>query len=278
MHKLTLGFSPCPNDTFIFDAMVHQKIDTEGLEFEVVLEDVEELNDKAFKQQLDITKLSYHAMAFCLADYQLLHSGSALGSGVGPLLIARGDLSTEQINEGKIAIPGKYTTANFLLSMAYPKAKNKQEVLFSEIEKMVLNGTVDAGLIIHENRFTYAEKGLKKLKDLGDFWEKESGGLIPLGGIVIRRSFDTELQQKLNRVLRRSIEFAAENPSSSSEYVKQHAQEMDEGVTRQHINLYVNEYSIDLGEKGRAAVENLFSVAIEKGIIKEITQPIFVEK
>lgn len=278
MQKLTLGFSPCPNDTFIFDAMVHQKIDTEGLEFEVVLGDVEELNDKAFKQKLDITKLSYHAMAFCLDHYQLLHSGSALGSGVGPLLIAREDLNAEQINTGKIAIPGKYTTANFLLSMAYPNAKNKQEVLFSEIEKMVLNSTVDAGLIIHENRFTYAEKGLKKIIDLGDFWEKESGGLIPLGGIVIRRSFDTELQQKVNRVLRRSIEFAAENPNASLGYVRQHAQEMDEGVTQQHINLYVNDYSVDLGEKGRAAVENLFSVAIEKNVIKEITQPIFVEK
>ena len=278
MKKLTLGFSPCPNDTFIFDAMVHQKIDTEGLDFEVVLGDVEELNDKAFKQQLDITKLSYHAMAFCLNDYQLLHSGSALGSGVGPLLIAKEQLSAEQINAGKIAIPGKYTTANFLLSMAYPKAKNKHEVLFSEIEKMVLDGTVDAGLIIHENRFTYAERGLKKIIDLGYFWEKESGGLIPLGGIVLRRSFDKDLQQKVNRVLRRSIEFAAKNPSSSKEYVRQHAQEMDEGITQKHINLYVNDYSLDLGEKGRSAVEKLFSVAIEKGIIKEIRQPIFVEK
>ena len=278
MSKLTLGFSPCPNDTFIFDAMVQQKIDTEGLGFEVVLGDVEELNDKAFKQQLDITKLSYHAMAFCLNDYQLLHSGSALGSGVGPLLIAREKLSSEQINAGKIAIPGKYTTANFLLSMAYPKAKNKQEVLFSEIEKMVLDGKVDAGLIIHENRFTYAEKGLEKIIDLGDFWEKESGGLIPLGGIVLRRSFDKELQQKVNRVLRRSIEFATKNPSASREYVRQHAQEMDEGVTQKHINLYVNDYSLDLGEKGRSAVENLFSVAIEKNLIKEVTQPIFVEK
>ena len=278
MNKLTLGFSPCPNDTFIFDAMVHQKIDTEGLGFEVVLGDVEKLNDKAFKQQLDITKLSYHAMAFCLNDYQLLHSGSALGSGVGPLLIAREKLSTDQVNAGKIAIPGKYTTANFLLSMAYPQAKNKQEVLFSEIEKMVLDGTVDAGLIIHENRFTYAERGLKKIVDLGDFWEKESGGLIPLGGIVIRRSFDKELQQKVNRVLRRSIEFAATNPSASREYVRQHAQEMDEGVTQKHINLYVNDYSLDLGEKGRSAVENLFSVAIEKNLIKKITHPIFVEK
>ena len=276
MKKLTLGFSPCPNDTFIFDAMVHQKIDTEGLEFEVTLADVEELNDKAFKKELDITKLSYHAMAFCLNNYQLLHSGSALGSGVGPLLIARNEMNIEQVNSARIAIPGIFTTANFLLSIAYPEAKNKEEVLFSEIEKMVLDGRADAGLIIHENRFTYAEKGLKKIIDLGDFWEKESGGLIPLGGIVIRRNFDKDLQQKVNRVLRRSIEFAAANPSASKDYVNQHAQEMNEGVTQKHIDLYVNEFSIDLGEQGRDAVENLLSVAIEKDIIKEITKPIFV--
>ncbi len=276
MQTLSLGFSPCPNDTFIFDAMVHQKIDTEGLNFEITLGDVEELNDKAFNQELDITKLSYHAMAFCLDNYQLLHSGSALGSGVGPLLISREQLSIEQVNAAKIAIPGKYTTANFLLSMAYPNAQSKEEVLFSEIEKMVLDGRADAGLIIHENRFTYAEKGLNKIIDLGDFWEKESGGLIPLGGIVIRRNFDKELQQKVDRVLRRSIEFAKADPSASKEYVKQHAQEMSDGVTQQHIDLYVNEFSIDLGEQGRKAVENLFSVAIEKDIIKEITKPIFV--
>ena len=276
MQKLTLGFSPCPNDTFIFDAMVHYKIDTEGLEFDAVLGDVEALNDKAFKQELDITKLSYHAMAFCLNHYQLLHSGSALGSGVGPLLIAKRQLTSEEVKQAKIVIPGKYTTANFLLSLAYPDAQNKEEVLFSEIEKMVLDGSADAGLIIHENRFTYAQKGLKKIIDLGDFWEKESGGLIPLGGIVTRRSFDKELQQKVDRVLRRSIEFAATNPSESKEYVKQHAQEMDEGVTKQHINLYVNKYSIDLGLEGRKAVETLFSKAVEKEIVSKIEHPIFI--
>lgn len=278
MQKLTLGFSPCPNDTFIFDAMVHGKVETEGLEFEVVLGDVEELNDRALKQELDITKLSYHAMAFCLDDYQLLNAGSALGSGVGPLLIAKKELTLTEVNQAKIAIPGKYTTANFLLLLAYPEAQNKAEVLFSEVERMVLSGEVDAGLIIHENRFTYAQKGLKKIIDLGDFWEKHSGSLIPLGGIVTRRKFDAELQQKIDRVLKRSIQYAAAHPSSSKEYVRMHAQEMDEGVTQQHIELYVNEYSVDLGEKGRAAVETLFAKAIEKKIIEKITQPIFVEK
>lgn len=278
MKTLSLGFSPCPNDTFIFDAMVHEKVDTEGLKFEVILDDVEELNTKAFQGKLDMTKLSYHAMVFCLDNYQLLNSGSALGSGVGPLLIAKKELTEEAINKAKIAIPGKYTTANFLLSLAYPKAQRKEEVLFSEIENKIVNDEVDAGLIIHENRFTYQQKGLKKLIDLGDFWEQQSGNLIPLGGIVIRRNFEDELKQKVDRVLRRSIEFAAKHPASSKAYVKAHAQEMDEGVTGKHIDLYVNKYTVDLGIKGRKAVENLFKTAIEKNIIKEITQPIFVKQ
>ena len=163
--KLSLGYSPCPNDTFIFDALVHHKIDTEGLEFEVTLADVEELNSKAFNQELDLSKMSYHAMAYSLKHYQLLNSGSALGSGVGPLLIAKKQLSEEEINEARVAIPGEFTTANFLLSLAYPRMKNKVEVLFSEIENAVLEDRVDAGLIIHENRFTYRQKGLISLID-----------------------------------------------------------------------------------------------------------------
>lgn len=277
-RKLSIGYSPCPNDTFIFDAMVHGKVETEDLDFEVVLGDVEELNEKAFQKELDITKLSYHAMAYCLEDYQLLNSGSALGSGVGPLLIAKKILTAEELEGAKIAIPGKYTTANFLLSLAYPKAIQKTEVLFSEIEQMVLSGEVDAGLIIHENRFTYHQKGLKKIIDLGDFWEKESGSLIPLGGIVVNRDFDDELKQKVDRVLKRSILYAQKHPESSKEYVRNHAQEMSEGVTQQHINLYVNQYSVDLGFEGREAVETLFRKAIERKIIKEIPQQIFVEK
>ena len=276
--KLTLGYSPCPNDTFIFDAMVHQKIDTEGLEFEVTLADVEELNDKAFNKKLAITKLSYHAMAYCLNYYQLLTSGSALGSGVGPLLIAKKHLSEEEINQAKVAIPGKYTTANFLLSLAYPRMNNKQEVLFSEIEQGVINGQFDAGLIIHENRFTYQDRGLIKLIDLGNYWEEVSGKLIPLGGIVIDRNQDNSIKQKVDRVLKRSIEFAFENPESSNDYVKQHAQEMEESVVKQHIELYVNKYSVDLGNEGRNAVEFLFQSALDKGIIEKIHAKIFVEK
>jgi 1,4-dihydroxy-6-naphthoate synthase len=254
--KLTLGFSPCPNDTFIFDALVHHKIDTEGLEFDVVFADVEQLNVWALEGKLDITKLSFNAFTHCVHDYALLDSGSALGRNCGPLLIKKP--TTTLTSESKIAIPGKYTTANMLLGIAYPEYQNKVQMLFSEIENDVINGSVDVGLIIHENRFTYQEKGLEKVRDLGEFWEKETGLPIPLGGIVINRNLPFEIQKKFERVLRKSVEYAFENRESSSEFVIVHAQEMETEVIDAHINLYVNEFSISLGEVGRRAVEKVF--------------------
>ena len=261
--KLTLGFSPCPNDTFIFDAMVHHKIDTEGLDFEVVFADVEQLNKWAFQGKLDITKLSYNAFTHCVNDYALLDSGSALGNKCGPLLIKKPN--TILTKESKIAIPGKYTTANMLLEIAFPNHQNKVEILFSEIENEVLKGSVDAGLIIHENRFTYQEKGLEKVKDLGEFWETETGLPIPLGGIVVKRSLQTEIQKKIERVLRKSVEYAFANPNSSADYVQCHAQEMEKQVVDAHIALYVNDYSISLGEQGRKAVEKIFKKSEQLG-------------
>lgn len=254
--KLTLGFSPCPNDTFIFDALVHHKIDTEGLEFDVVFADVEQLNVWALEGKLDITKLSFNAFTHCVHDYALLDSGSALGRNCGPLLIKKP--TTTLTSESKIAIPGKYTTANMLLGIAYPEYQNKVQMLFSEIENDAINGSVDVGLIIHENRFTYQEKGLEKVRDLGEFWEKETGLPIPLGGIVINRNLPFEIQKKFERVLRKSVEYAFENRESSSEFVIVHAQEMETEVIDAHINLYVNEFSISLGEVGRRAVEKVF--------------------
>lgn len=254
--KLTLGFSPCPNDTFIFDALVHHKIDTEGLEFEVIFADVEQLNKWAFQGKLDITKLSYNAFTHCVNNYALLDSGSALGNNCGPLLIKKPN--TILTKESKLAIPGKYTTANMLLNIVLPNHQNKVEMLFSEIENKVLEGRVDAGLIIHENRFTYQDKGLIKVKDLGKFWEEETGLPIPLGGIVINRNLPFEIQKKFERVLRKSVEYAFENRESSSEFVIVHAQEMETEVIDAHINLYVNEFSISLGEVGRRAVEKVF--------------------
>ena len=257
--KLTIGFSPCPNDTFIFDAMVHGKIDTEGLEFEVVLADVEELNRKAAKAELDITKLSYHAFAYLTDKYMLLRSGSALGNNCGPLLVSKKNFRLEELKDLGIAIPGKYTTANFLLNFAFPNLHNKTEVLFSDIEKKVLSEEFDLGVIIHENRFTYAERGLVKIMDLGEFWEQQTALPIPLGGIVCKRDVDLEIIKKINRILRRSIVFAFENPDESDDYVCQHAQEMDPSVMKKHIELYVNQYSIDLGEKGEKAIQKMFS-------------------
>ncbi len=274
--KLTLGFSPCPNDTFIFDALVNHKIDTEGLDFELIIEDVEALNDRAFKKELDISKLSYHTLAYCLEDYQILNSGSALGNGVGPLLIANRELTKKEIEEGSIAIPGKYTTANFLLSLAYPNATNKQVMLFSDIENAVLEEKVTAGLIIHENRFTYLEKGLVKQMDLGDYWEKESSSLIPLGGIAIKRGLSEDLKKSIDRLIKESIQYAFDNPESSEKYVQFYSQEMEKEVIQKHIDLYVNSFSLDLGNEGKAAVRKLFSVAAEKKIIDNVKEPIFV--
>lgn len=276
--KLSLGFSPCPNDTFIFDALVHGRIDTEGLAFEVVLADVEELNQRAFRANLDITKLSFHAFAHLLPHYALLEAGSALGNNCGPLLIGKRPFSTKEINRTRIAIPGKYTTANFLLSLAYPKAQQKEELLFSEIETAVLNEQADLGLIIHENRFTYQDKGLVKIRDLGEYWEETTGMPIPLGGICVRRDLPAEVQRKVNRVLIRSVAYAFDHPKASLPYVRDHAQEMDEDVMYQHIGLYVNEYSRSLGPKGRAAVRHLFDQARKKGIVPDYSEPIFVEE
>lgn len=273
--NLTLGFSPCPNDCFIFDALVHGRIDTEGIDFQLFMEDVETLNRRAFAAELDVTKLSFHAFANLTEPYALLDSGSALGHGCGPLLIAREPISTAEIPFKKIAIPGKWTTANFLLSLAFPSAAQKTELVFSEIEAAVLSGAVDCGLIIHENRFTFQEKGLVKLLDLGEFWEKMTGLPIPLGGIVARRNLPETVLKKLNRVLRRSVEFAFANPESSMPFVKKHAQEMSEAVMKAHIGLYVNQFSIELGEKGRAAVRAMFDLAVEREIISKFNSGIF---
>jgi 1,4-dihydroxy-6-naphthoate synthase len=274
--KLSLGFSPCPNDTFIFDALVHQKIDTEGLEFDIILADVEELNQKAFAGELDVTKLSYHAFAHLLHQYALLDAGSALGRNCGPLLIAKRPLTEAEVNAATIAIPGRYTTANFLLGLAYPAATDKREMLFSDIEQAVLRDEVEAGLIIHENRFTYQDKGLVKIQDLGEFWESTTGFPIPLGGIVVRRSLPQPVQQAVNRVVARSVAYAQAQPQGTRSYVAAHAQEMDEAVMYAHIGLYVNDFTLNLGTEGRAAVGHLFHEAHQKGLIATVPSHIFV--
>jgi 1,4-dihydroxy-6-naphthoate synthase len=311
--KLSLGFSPCPNDTFIFDAMIHQKIDTEGLSFDVVFDDVETLNQKAFRAELDITKLSFHAYAYLTEQYVLLNAGSALGFGVGPLLICENEdyISTDslqnlqppisdlrpqtsvlkpqtsdlqpqtsdlrpQTSNLRIGIPGKYTTANFLLSLALPEAKNKIEMKFFEIESALLNHQIDMGVIIHENRFTYQEKGLKKIIDLGEFWEDLTQGPIPLGGIMVKRKLPENVKQKINRIIKRSVQYAFDHPESGMDFICSLSQEMSKEVINKHIELYVNKFSIDLGEVGRNAVQTFFEQAHKLGIIPETKQNLFL--
>ena len=259
--KLTLGFSPCPNDTFIFDALVNNEIDTGGIEFEVVLQDVETLNQGALEGKLDITKLSFPAFFRSLHQYTLLHAGSALGKGVGPLLITKDPAITlDSIYNRSVAIPGLNTTANLLLSYAFPDAKNKKPMVFSEIENAVLSGETELGVIIHENRFTYQQKGLHKLIDLGEYWEKKINMPIPLGGIAINKRVERSAAIKINELIRQSVQFAFSNYPLIPSYVKQHSQEMDESVMKQHIDLYVNNYSIDLGSEGKKAIETMFEV------------------
>jgi 1,4-dihydroxy-6-naphthoate synthase len=252
--KLTLGFSPCPNDTFIFDALVNKKIDTDDFDFDVILEDVETLNQWALHGKLDITKLSLPAFFQSVNTYRLLDAGSALGKGVGPLLIAKKEFPLSKVEEATIAIPGVNTTANLLLNFAFPDAKRKLPMIFSEIENAVLSGKTDLGVIIHENRFTYQQKGLHKVIDLGEFWEQKMNAPIPLGAIAIKRSIDKNRSEKINALFKESIQFSFAAYPSISDYVKMHSSEMSEDVMRQHIELYVNNFSLELGHEGRQAI------------------------
>ncbi|MFZ6025848.1 MAG: 1,4-dihydroxy-6-naphthoate synthase [Bacteroidota bacterium] len=269
---ISLGFSPCPNDTFIFDALVNHKIDTQGLSFEVQLEDVQTLNQWAIEGKLDISKISYGVLPLVLNQYKVLNSGGALGNGVGPLLITKNPaLSLADINKLSIAIPGKNTTAHLLFSLAYPNAFNKSFYVFHEIEDLVLSGSVDAGVIIHENRFTYQQKGLHKLMDLGNYWEEQTGLSIPLGGIMAHNRLIDSVAIQVDELIRKSVEYAFAHYPHVSAYVQQHAQEMSEQVMRKHIDLYVNDFSLDLGITGKAAVHKLLEVA--QNIIPEKVSP-----
>jgi 5,8-dihydroxy-2-naphthoate synthase len=274
--KLTLGFSPCPNDTFIFDALVNKKIDTEGIDFEYVLEDVETLNNQATAAKLDITKISFNAFFRVLPHYVLLNSGSALGKGCGPLLIARHPVHLSQISACVIAIPGVNTTANMLLSFAFPHALKRVPMLFSEIEDAVLDKKADAGVIIHENRFTYHEKGLMKLVDLGEYWEEKTRCAIPLGGIVIKRNLPPDTQHRVDKLIRKSVEYSYSEYPKLSTFIRQHAQAMDEDIMRKHIDLYVNQYSINLGKEGKKAINILLRQAVKNKMLPEPSESLYI--
>jgi 5,8-dihydroxy-2-naphthoate synthase len=264
--KFTLGFSPCPNDTFIFDALVNKIIDTEDLDFETVLEDVETLNQWALQGKLDITKLSLPAFFQSTGTYRILKAGSALGKGVGPLLISKKNThySTDKIEKSTVAIPGVNTTANLLLGFAFPGITQRIPMIFSDIENAVLSGKTELGVIIHENRFTYQQKGLHKVVDLGAYWEQKMKVPIPLGTIAMKRKFEPMLMERINGLIKQSVERSLANYPLITDYVRRHSQEMDEDVMRQHIELYVNDYSLDLGIAGNRAIEILHKVFMEQ--------------
>lgn len=273
--KLTIGFSPCPNDTFIFDALINKKIDTEGLEFDAMLEDVQTLNNWAIEGKLACTKLSYGVLPLVLDHYVLMDSGGALGKGVGPLLITGKNPGTVEVENEPVAIPGENTTAHLLFSMKYPGAKNKIFLRYDQVEAFVAAGK-GQGVIIHENRFTYADKGLKKITDLGDYWEQQTGVPIPLGGIVIKRGIEEGIQKKTERLIKKSIEYAYSNYPELNDYIRQHSQEMSEEVMRKHIDLYVNNYSLSLGEDGKEAVKTLMKVYGNMHTGKQVAGNIFL--
>lgn len=276
MQTVSVAISPCPNDTFIFDALLHQKIDTSGIDFKIHFADVEELNQAALQAKFDVTKLSYFAYTQVSNNYILLTSGSALGNHCGPILISHSAYQLDEIETLKIGIPGKLTTANFLFTLRFPNAQLKTYILFSDIEKQLQNNTIDAGVIIHESRFTYESKGFKKIIDLGEYWEQRFGLPIPLGGIVVKRNMDNLLQNKINDCIKRSIEFAFQNKKSSAQFIQQYAQEMSDEVIEQHINLYVNQYSIEIGDAGKNAVEKLYEIAQQEKMINPLVYPIFI--
>ncbi|HUZ59009.1 MAG TPA: 1,4-dihydroxy-6-naphthoate synthase [Hanamia sp.] len=258
--NFTLGFSPCPNDTFIFDALVNKKINTGDFHFNVRLEDVETLNNLAKNEVLDFTKISYGVLPIIVKKYIVLNSGGALGKGVGPLLISKKPVDFKDVEKYTIAIPGENTTAHLLFTLAFPNAKNKVFKRYDEIENSVLHSENVLGVIIHENRFTYMDKGLYKIIDLGNFWEEKTSFSIPLGGIVAKRNIDEKTLMEVDALIKESMEYAFEHYPLISDYVKEHSQEMEVGVMKKHIDLYVNNYSINLGNDGRKAVQKFMEI------------------
>lgn len=274
-RKITIGFSPCPNDTFIFDALVNYRIES-PFTFQAVMADVEELNVMALKGMLDVTKLSFSAYFNVAEQYYLMRSGSALGKGVGPLLIAKNASIEKPVSEWKVALPGKLTTAHLLFSLAYPGIQDKQFMLFSDIENAVLNGEVDAGVIIHENRFTYRDKGLECIQDLGNYWEERFKMPVPLGGIAAKRELPIAELHTIEELIRKSVDYAFKNPSASREFVADHAQEMSEEVRKKHIQTYVNDYSLDLGQEGERAILELGETATTLFGLQKASKNIFL--
>jgi len=276
--KLSLAISSCPNDTFMFDALINKKIDVGEYEFSLKIADVEELNKLSQNEEVDISKMSFHNYFKVVDNYQMLTSGAALGKNCGPLIISKRKIYPDELNDCKIAIPGESTTANLLLQIFFPKADNKLIYLFSDIEDVVLSEECDAGLVIHETRFIYEKKGLKLISDLGVMWENNFNLPIPLGGIAVKRSLSEKVKSDINKILRSSIEYAMANPFSATNFMKTHAVELHEDIIMKHVELYVNNYSIDLGEEGKKAIEKLRLEYSKLNNIDTIKNDLFVQE
>lgn len=262
MIKLTLAYSPCPNDTFMFYAIAHNRIDLRGLSFEIELMDVEQLNEKAALGCFDISKMSFHAFARMNDRWEMCDAGAALGRGNGPLLVCAKNASVDlHCGCSHVLLPGKNTTAALLMKYAFPHIHSYSYCVFNEVERKVLNGEADAGVLIHETRFLYAEHGLELLADLGQIWEQSTNLPIPLGGIAMRADLSDEIKEQFSLVMRDSVLYARNNPAETMSYVRAHAQEMDPWVMQKHIEMFVNEYSVSMGSEGRRAVEKLCEVA-----------------
>ena len=273
---LSIGFSPCPNDTFIFCRLIEEAQSQKHPFFHPPhLEDVETLNLWAFERKLDVTKLSFHAVAHLLDSYCILNSGSALGRGCGPLLISREEVSVPALKNKKIAIPGRYTTAALLFKMFSPETTDLVEMRFEQIIESVASGKVDGGVIIHESRFTYEQSGLVCLQDLGQWWEDSFDAPLPLGCIAVKKDLPASLIEETERKIKASLKWARTNPDACYPYIKRYAQETDDAVIDQHIGLYVNDFSLDLGKEGRWAVETFLSEGRRRGVLPQYQGAVF---
>ncbi|HOE38482.1 MAG TPA: 1,4-dihydroxy-6-naphthoate synthase [Bacteroidales bacterium] len=274
--KLKLAISPCPNDTFMFDALINKKIDTKNFDFEIIIDDIEKLNTYTKQQEVDISKTSFHNFLKISDSYQLLNSGTAMGKNCGPLIVSKRKIYPNELKDCKIAIPGESTTANLLMQIFFNEAQNKNVYLFSDIEELVLSNECDAGLLIHETRFTYQKRGLKLIADLGNLWENKFNLPIPLGGIIVKRSLPDKIKQEIDKMLCESINLAFKNLRGTISFMKKHAVEMDEEIMMQHVNLYVNEYSKDIGDLGKKSIYKLREEFLKLNNLEEKSLDLFL--
>ena len=272
---VSLGYSTCPNDTLAFYALAHNRIDLRRLDYRIELADVENLNQKARKGLLDVSKLSYAALGNLLDRYGLLRSGSALGRGCGPLIVAGPGVGLEALTRGPVAVPGMWTTAAMLLGLYASGPLHLKPMSFEKIMPALQKGAFAVGVIIHEGRFTYQDHGLSCLLDLGEWWEETTGLPIPLGCIAARRDLARETVRNVETAIRESVRYGMANHPEAMAYIAGHAQEMAPSVIDQHIRLYVNDFTLELGSEGEAAVKTLFRMAAQKGLLPKIRTPLF---